>query len=750
MLNNIKIVVLIVFATCIVKTSFGQKFADKKFYLVDSLDLNSLNNSDRKNIDSLLAEYHRLDDDSLKLDQLTVLISNCDNNIWVAYNDILKKQAENLIRKSNKSVYKKHLASAYNNYGYYYFQQDQLKNAIENFEKAVELSEQANHLEVIPTALNNIGYIYKTQGNILKALDYYHQSLKMNKKINDIQEVALCLNNIGGIYYAEKEYDKALQYYREALIIEKENGALQKGVGRLYSNIGAIYKEQKKYSVALEYFDQSIKIYREIEYERGLGVSLTKQAELELDMFKINEGEININEVISKLETAKQLFENNEDNEGLVFALYNLSEAHLLNNDVDKANFYGQKSLIISKKIGFPSSIKDAAYVLKNISELKKDFRTAYLMQQLYYEMQDSINNQSTKEGIIQKQYEYEYEKKSIRDSIVTHESQKVKDLKHQQEIERERTFVYAGAAGVGVMILLVIGIFRGYQIKKKNNIELEGKNKLIEEKNKEITDSITYAKRIQNAIIPPTEDLAKALKKVFVMFRPKDIVAGDFYWLQEIDGIVLYAAADCTGHGVPGAMVSVVCHNALNRAVREYGLREPAKILDKTRDIVIETLKNSHQESISIKDGMDIALCSVNFNSGELQYAGANNSLYIINPNRSVAVENAKIFGEKGEGFEIKADKQPVSNHFNNQPFTNHIIKLEKGDCIYSFSDGYPDQFGGERGKKFMYKKFKYLLIDIYHKPISQQLLELENTFDNWKGSMEQVDDICIIGVKI
>ena len=301
---------------------------------------------------------------------------------------------------------------------------------------------------------------------------------------------------------------------------------------------------------------------------------------------------------------------------------------------------------------------------------------------------------------------------------------------------------IFAGIAIVSVIFVLIRV--------RKAKAEIEKQKHIVDEKNREITDSISYAKRLQDAILPIQSALNMAIPNNFVLYLPKDIVAGDFYWLQEIDGIVLYAAADCTGHGVPGAMVSVVCHNALNRAVREYGLREPAKILDKTRDIVIETLKNSHQESISIKDGMDIALCSVNFNSGELQYAGANNSLYIINPSRSVAVENAKIFGEKGEGFEIKADKQPVSNHFNNEPFTNHIIKLEQGDCIYSFSDGYPDQFGGERGKKFMYKKFKYLLIDIYHKPISQQLLELENTFDNWKGSMEQVDDICIIGVKI
>ena len=745
-----KIIVLLTFGLLLFHNIKSQNFANKEFYLVDSLDLNELTNKDRQLIDSLLKEYHTTRIDSVKLGQLVGLISNCENEIWVKYNTLLKSKSEKLLKENNLPVYKRYLASAYNNYGYYFFQIDKPYKAIENFEKAISLSREINDLKVVPTALNNIGYIFKQQGNVVEALNYYHKSLKLNKLTNDKEEEALCLNNIGGIYFLEKEYDKALEYYREALIIEKKSGT-KKGQGRLYANIGAIYKEQNKANLAIEYFDYSIKIYKSIEYYRGLGLSLTKQAELELNLYKKDENDKHyLNSAIKKLLKAKNILEKEKDNEGIVFTLFNLSKAYLYKGDIEKANLYGQKSLIISKKIGFPSSIRDASEVLQKIAIQKNNYKRAYYMQKLYYKMDDSISNQSTKEGIIQKQYQYEYEKKVIRDSLKAKEVQKIKDLKHNQELDRQKTYVVGGGVALVLMVVVMIVIFRGYQIKKRSNAVLEEKNYVIEQKNKEITDSITYAERIQKAIIPPAEELNIHLKNSFVMYRPKDIVAGDFYWLQCIDDIVLYAAADCTGHGVPGAMVSVICHNALNRAVREYDLKEPAKILDKTKEIVVETLKHSSDDKIHIKDGMDIALCSINFKTNELQYAGANNSLYIINPNRKNKIKNAKPFGEKNEGYEIKADKQPVAKHFKNELFTNHTIKLEQGDTIYTFSDGYPDQFGGEKGKKFMYKQFKQMLIAAYDLSLETQLELIEGRFYEWKGTMEQVDDVCVIGVRI
>lgn len=267
---------------------------------------------------------------------------------------------------------------------------------------------------------------------------------------------------------------------------------------------------------------------------------------------------------------------------------------------------------------------------------------------------------------------------------------------------------------------------------------QVERQKEIVEVKNKEILDSITYAKRIQYAILPPQQMVKKHLPSSFIFYRPKDIVAGDFYWMETVEQdngkepLVLFSVADCTGHGVPGAMVSVVCNNALNRAVREFGLVRPNDILDKTRELIIEQFEKSEDD---VKDGMDVALCALDRETMTLQFAGANNSLYII----------------RNQSFmEVKADKQPVGKHIDSRPFTRNEVKLEKGDHLYIFSDGFADQFGGPEGKKFKTSKFKDLLLSIHSKSMEEQANEIDAVFASWKGKLEQVDDVLVMGVMV
>ena len=292
---------------------------------------------------------------------------------------------------------------------------------------------------------------------------------------------------------------------------------------------------------------------------------------------------------------------------------------------------------------------------------------------------------------------------------------------------------------GAFIFILILTGfVMYSYAQSKKANGLLARKNhkivtqsSIISQKNKEIIDSINYAKRIQKAILPPDELIEQWLPESFILYKPKDIVAGDFYWMEKKGNKLLFAAADCTGHGVPGAMVSVVCNNGLNRSVREYDLSTPSDILDRTRDIVVHEFGDHGSD---VKDGMDIALCSLDGN--RLEYAGANNPLWIIR-NGSDAVE------------EIKADKQPVGVFQNSKPYASHTIELQKGDTIYVFSDGYVDQFGGEKGKKFKAANLKRLLLSIQSESMERQKTIIDEAFENWKGELEQVDDVCIIGVR-
>ena len=303
-------------------------------------------------------------------------------------------------------------------------------------------------------------------------------------------------------------------------------------------------------------------------------------------------------------------------------------------------------------------------------------------------------------------------------------------------------------------MLVFAGFIFRSLRITRKQK-------QVIEEKSKDILDSITYAKRLQDAILPPLSLIKQHLPESFVLYKPKDIVAGDFYWMEHIpaaeftsrrageddknifyrgEGLkgeaVLVAAADCTGHGVPGALVSVVCSNALNRTVKEFKITETGKILDKVRELVVQTFEKSEN---NVQDGMDISLVAISRQSlvdgAEVQWSGAFNSLLYI---------------QGGEIKEVPADKQPIGKHEGQKPFSSHTLNLKKGDTLYLLTDGYADQFGGPKGKKFKYRQLNDKLKVISDKPMDEQKNILEQTIENWKGDLEQVDDILIIGIRI
>jgi serine phosphatase RsbU (regulator of sigma subunit) len=346
---------------------------------------------------------------------------------------------------------------------------------------------------------------------------------------------------------------------------------------------------------------------------------------------------------------------------------------------------------------------------------------------------------------------------------------QAVKDKEHEKQLEvekeakaKQQVITYATGGGLGLVGVFLFFVMNRLKVTRKQKAIIEEQKEVVEEAHQEIKDSITYAKRIQSAILPPAKLVKEYLKENFILYKPKDVVAGDFYWMEQKENKVLFAAADCTGHGVPGAMVSVVCNNALNRSVREHGLTDPGEILTKTREIVIQEFRAGRQagekSEEEVKDGMDIALCSLEGN--KLQYAGAHNPLWIIRPLRhsgpdpESSEKEDKIAGHaRNDGFEIietKANKQPIGKFDNPEPYTTHSFDLEPGDSLYIFSDGYVDQFGGEKGKKFKSKAFRSLLLSIQDKSMEEQKTIIDEAFETWKGSLEQIDDVCVIGVRV
>ncbi|MGZ4033835.1 MAG: PP2C family protein-serine/threonine phosphatase [Bacteroidia bacterium] len=307
--------------------------------------------------------------------------------------------------------------------------------------------------------------------------------------------------------------------------------------------------------------------------------------------------------------------------------------------------------------------------------------------------------------------------------------------------------FYYSTHAQTFLFIFLVVNFFKIQNTKqekmlesKNQNLEIQkqlviNKNELIEGKQKEILDSITYAKRIQQAILPSDKIVEQLLPESFILYKPKDIVSGDFYWTAEWGSQTMFAAVDCTGHGVPGAFMSIVGQNILNQAVNEHGLTKPSLVLNALNKNVSRTLGENGTDQI--KDGMDIALCSYDKKQMTLQFAGAFNPLWILR-------------GE--EIIEVKGNKFPIGSFLDNtiQNFDNHEIKMLKGDIIYIFTDGYADQFGGPKGKKFKYKNIKKMLLENKNETMQRQKEILDKTLNSWKGELEQIDDILIIGVKI
>lgn len=402
------------------------------------------------------------------------------------------------------------------------------------------------------------------------------------------------------------------------------------------------------------------------------------------------------------------------------FSSIHLARGYMLNGELDKAIQLTSRALKVVENLDAKKEIKDLHSFLAEAHKGAGNFEEAFLHLENFMQLDreqasllSAANISDLEAKMAGEKHDYEMKLK-----------QSELSLKNKQTIALGVFLVFA--------IIFIVFVVRRYINKKRDAEIIRSQKIIVEEKNKEILDSISYAKRIQTAILPPNKVVKEYLQNSFILYKPKDIVAGDFYWMETVGEKVLFAAADCTGHGVPGAMVSVVCNNGLNRAVREFGLTDPGKILDKTCEIVVQEFEKSEDD---VRDGMDIAFCCLEGN--KLYFAGAHNPLWIIRKGAS-------------EIEVIKADKQPIGKFYESNPYTTHTVELQKGDTFYVFSDGFADQFGGEKGKKIKTTGFKQLLLSIQHMNMEEQKKHIDQTFENWKGSLEQIDDVCVIGVKV
>ncbi|MCB9335224.1 MAG: tetratricopeptide repeat protein [Flavobacteriales bacterium] len=531
-----------------------------------------------------------------------------------------------------------------------------------------------NDEELINAMNINIGIINYYQSNYNQSIEYTFKALAYYQKINDNLGISICYNNLANVYSDQLNYQMALKHYFKALEIDEKAENIG-GICLIKGNIGEVYIELEDYEKAEEYLNSAL-----------LLTKITKD--------KWQEANI----------------------------LTGLGNLKIKQKEENKALLYLTEAFEVNESLGAVAEQSEVFESIFKLYEQQKNYKKALHYLKLFNTYNDSIYNKQTTDKIAEMNAIYDIKEKE-------------KELEAKEAITTSQKKQNVALFASILLLLVIIGLsIKSNLSKKKTNAQLAQQKILIETKNRDITDSIQYAKQIQSAILPSNELLNSAFPDHFVFYQPKDIVAGDFYWLEQENNKILFAAADCTGHGVPGAMVSVVCHNALNRAVKEFKLTQPSKILDKVTDLVIDTFEKNNA---NIKDGMDIALCSLHQNNDKLnlEYAGANNSIYLIRENNLE---------------EIKSDKQPVGKFINKQPFTNHELPIQKNDILYLFTDGFSDQFGGPKGKKLKYKAFKELLISVHHLPMSKQMNIIKEYFYNWKGDLEQIDDVCIIGIKI
>ncbi|PJC62314.1 MAG: hypothetical protein CO022_05195 [Flavobacteriales bacterium CG_4_9_14_0_2_um_filter_32_27] len=624
--------------------------------------------------------------------------------------------------------------------------------------------------------LNNIAWnISYNDFNL--GLDYAFKSIELAKKINHIKGLSRAYNTVGTIYADLGMYDEALKYYNLTIEINKKNN-LKDGLASVYANIANIHAHLQNYQIAKEYYLLSNQKFRElnkVDSKVKTDLSLSKiysvlnqedSADYYLDeAFKSAEKMDKNPHIIANVFVGKaqnELVKNNyaqtllylrgaEEKFTQVNSSYDLFQVYKIYGEL----YYQQKKYALAVKYytkGLDKYSKNSTVTLK--SDVYKglsdtylavgNFAQAHFYQTKHILITDSLNKENSKNRLLIMENTFKNERSQL-------ELENLKNINRLQEaeIEKQNTQKIALAIGLFLTLMLVFFVLKSYREKRKANELILTQKKIVEEKHKEITDSINYAERIQRSFLATTEMLDNHLKDYFVFFKPKDVVSGDFYWAAQLNnGNFAFTCADSTGHGVPGAIMSILNISSLEKSIEKE--TEPNKILNKTREIIIERLKKDGSTDGG-RDGMDCSLLVLNKERTQLSFAAANNPVFIVNPNRTEWPVNSLPFGEGRGGAEFKPDKMPVGKHDNDQDsFALQTSSLQKGDVIYTLTDGFSDQFGGDKGKKYMIKNFKELLLQIVHLPMLEQEKKIAIEFDNWKGKLEQVDDVCVIGVRI
>jgi serine phosphatase RsbU (regulator of sigma subunit)/TPR repeat protein len=674
--------------------------------------------------------------------------------------------------------------------------------------QTLTLCEKTDYPEGHSEALNKLGVYEKSLGNYDASLAYYNASRKIFEALKDTGAICMVISNIANIYRNKGNYELALEHLTEALRIN-EMAKSNKREADILLNIGLIYDELAKSDLAKEYYNRSYLIAKKMEDPERMARALINLANMlslgndddirqALDYlekayeFKKETGDMkgqsmclnNMGAIyyeLGNMEFASRYYQKSSeikkvigDRKGMAFIYQNLSHIEKKNGNLNKASEYLDMALTLADSIGDAMLRIDVLKSIADNSMMTKDYKRAAWVYQDLYSFKDSIFSLDLNEKLSEMQAKYEAEKKD-REIL---ELQKNKEINEKEIIRQKMARNFMTGIAVLIFILLAGSVYAIIAKRKANRIlamknteitqqkeeimtqrdEIAAQRDLatnqrdiIAKQQKDIKDSINYAFQIQSALFPTDEDLRLILKDYFIFYRPRDIVSGDFYWVNKFGNKIIIVASDCTGHGVPGAFMSMLGIAFLNEIVNKEQVTAPDKILNRLRENIILAMKQ-HGENVKQQDGMDAVAITIDRQSGTLEFAGANNPLYIVSGSwlRVPGSGNPKPETRNPELIELKGDKMPVAIYSRMQPFTLHSSPISGGDLIYIFSDGFADQFGGPEGKKFKYKPLKELLTVNSQQPMAVQKEALAKTFDDWRGNVPQIDDVLIIGIKV
>ncbi len=635
-----------------------------------------------------------------------------------------------------KILYKKGIAESYLNEGRALFRQSKYYQAIVCLNTALVTAQQTGDSVTQSVCLNGLGINYASIGNPTKAIAYYLQGLAIEERLPVQNNLPWYYCNIGALYLEQNNSEKGREYSYKALEAEKKipNERVRSIVN---NNLGVIYSANGVNDSALLYYKRSFQISEQSKDTFSIANSSSNIASIYLRLKKYDAAE-KYNSKSYKLSKAKGY----ED--VLVLNYINMAIIAEASKNYTPAEEYLLEGLEITKKLNSKKYSKDIYKELATLYTLKGDYKTAYAYYKNFSAVKDSILNQGNSKLITEMNTKYTTEKKE-REVALLKTNERIQNLelsKRKNELIKQRTITTSIFAGFVLLLFVAILIFSRYRIKKKATdqlqeavIQIEERNRTIEKTNLLITDSITYAKRIQDAVLPAQEELDTLFSEDhFILYKPAQIVSGDFYWCSERDNRIVFVVADCTGHGVPGAFMSLIGNTLLNEIVNERGITDPPKIAELLDKKVIHAL---HQHiDINQYDGMDISIYNIDKEKKEITFTGANHSFYA--------------FTDQLQKY--KGDSHGIGRSQHNKPkiFTSQIISYASDIRLYFLTDGYCDQAGGSSNKRLTSAKLRALLTEISGLSMFKQKQKLEEAFENWKGKNKQRDDVLIVGIRL